>query len=49
MVRKDEDTTLPIKKETRDRLGTFGSKKETWDQIVNRLMDEVEERRTKDA
>ncbi|WP_334168699.1 hypothetical protein [Phocaeicola paurosaccharolyticus] len=42
MVRKEEDTTIPIKKVTRERLGTIGNKNETWDKLLNRLMDELE-------
>jgi hypothetical protein len=36
----DELTTIQIKKRTRNRLGSNGTKCESWDGIVNRLMDE---------
>jgi len=32
-------TTVKIRRETRDRLADLGSKKETYDQIINRLID----------
>lgn len=32
-------TTIKIRKETRDRLAELGSKRETYDQIINRLME----------
>ncbi|MDI6858897.1 MAG: hypothetical protein QMC85_00200 [Methanocellales archaeon] len=35
-------TTIPVDKETRDRLKTFGLKGETYDDIINRLMEQVE-------
>ena len=31
-------TTIPIKKQTRDRLRSLGKKDETYDQILKRLM-----------
>ena len=31
-------TTIPIEKETRDRLRSFGRKGETYDQVLRRLM-----------
>jgi hypothetical protein len=37
----DEDTSLPLKKVTRDRLRTFGGKGESWDKLLNKLMDEL--------
>lgn len=36
-------TTIPIEKDTRDRLKRFGSKDETYDEILDRLMDYLEE------
>ena len=38
-------TTIPVQKPTRDRLKKFGYKGETWDELVNRLLDEMEERK----
>lgn len=35
-------TTIPVDKETRDRLKIFGLKGETYDDIINRLMEQVE-------
>lgn len=32
-------TTIPLTKETRDRLRALGMKGETYDQLLNRLMD----------
>jgi len=32
-------TTVKVKRETRDRLVELGNKKETYDQIINRLID----------
>jgi hypothetical protein len=31
-------TTIPIEKETRERLRSFGRKGETYDQVLQRLM-----------
>jgi len=33
-------TTIQMKKETRERLKTFGYKSESYDTILNRLMDQ---------
>jgi hypothetical protein len=35
----DQLTTIPLRKATRDRLKQFGGKGETYDIILNRLMD----------
>lgn len=32
-------TTIKIRKETRDRLAEIGSKRETYDQILNHIME----------
>ncbi len=32
-------TTIPITKETRERLYCSASKRETWDDVINRLLD----------
>ncbi len=32
-------TTIQVKKSTRDRLVEIGKKKETYDDIINRLID----------
>ena len=34
-----EITTIPLTKATRDRLRTLGKKGETYDELLNRLMD----------
>ena len=34
-----ETTTLPVSKTTRDKLRRFGTKGETYDEIINRLME----------
>ena len=35
-------TTIPVYKSTRDRLKAFGFKGETYDQIVNKLIEKAE-------
>lgn len=40
-----ETTTIPLTKATRDRLRAMGQKGETYDALLNRLMD-VHDRRT---
>ncbi len=35
-------TTIPLEKETRDRLRSLGKKGETYDQILKRLMSVAE-------
>ncbi len=35
----DEATQIPCKKGTRQRIRDFGSKGETYDEILNRLLD----------
>jgi hypothetical protein len=35
-------TTIPVQKDTRDRLRLFGKKGETYDQILRRLMSLAE-------
>jgi hypothetical protein len=35
-------TSLKVRKATRDRLAKFGNKSETFDQVINRLMDSYE-------
>ena len=37
-----EVTTIPIHKKTRERLRSFGYKGETYDEIVERLMEKAE-------
>lgn len=32
-------TTIPIQKETREKLKEFASKSETWDKVIKRLLD----------
>jgi len=36
-------TTLPVRKATRDRLRAFGTKGESYDEILRRLMEVAEE------
>ena len=45
MARTAEDTSIPLKKSTRERLGTFGNKNESWDKVLNRLMNEIEDKK----
>lgn len=40
-------TTIKLTKITKDRLANFGKKSETFDEIVNRMLNEVEEARKK--
>lgn len=35
-------TTIPVKQETKERLEELSRGKETWDELLNRLADEVE-------
>jgi len=35
-------TTIPVEKETRDRLRSLGKKEETYDEILKRLMSVAE-------
>jgi hypothetical protein len=35
-----ELTSLPVKKSTRKRLGGYVKKSETWDEAINRILDE---------
>ena len=37
-----ELTTIPVYKNTRDRLKAFGFKGETYDQIIKKLMEKTE-------
>ena len=37
-----ELTTIPVHKNTRDKLKAFGFKGETYDQIIAKLMEEAE-------
>ena len=38
---------LALKRETKARLGEFGKKGETWDELVDRLLNELELNRKK--
>lgn len=40
-----EMTSIKVKKTTRDRLADFGKKSETYDDVLNRLMDAYKDRR----
>jgi hypothetical protein len=35
-------TTIPVADETKRRLSEHGEHQETWDELVNRMLDEVE-------
>jgi hypothetical protein len=35
-------TTISIEEETRDRIIKFGEKRETYDTIINRIIDHLE-------
>ncbi len=37
-----EATTIPVTKDVRDRLKKYGTKGETYNDILKRLMDEVD-------
>jgi len=37
-----EVTTIPIHRTTRDRLKIFGHKGETYDEIINRILQEID-------
>lgn len=41
------NTTLMVKKTTRDRLLNIGNMGETYDELLNRLADGLEKRNTK--
>ena len=41
----DELTSIKVRKETRDVLKSVGKKGETYDEIINRLLDRVLRRR----
>jgi predicted CopG family antitoxin len=42
----DEDlTTIQLKKKTRERLKKEGDKGESYDDVINRILDEKEKRR----
>lgn len=34
------ETSIPLKKATRDKVGDQGKKSESWDKLLNRLVDE---------
>ena len=40
-----EKTTIQVSKETRNRLDAIGMKKDTYDDIVNRLLDQQARKR----
>ncbi len=42
-------TTIPLEKETRDRLKDLGKKGETYDELVNRLIDHFMEAQQAEA
>jgi len=38
-------TTIRVSKTTRDRLALFGTKNEEYNDLINRLLDEIEKKR----
>lgn len=40
---QNDDTTIPLKKTTRDRLKKLGSMDDSYDSLLNKLMDNFEE------
>lgn len=42
MVRNTEETSIPLKKSTRERLKKYGQKGVSYDKLLNDLMDEVD-------
>lgn len=42
MTTEREITTIPLRKNTRDRLRSLGRKGESYDTLLNRLMDMAE-------
>lgn len=45
----EKPTSIKLKPSTRDRLAGLGKKTETFDEIVNRLLDEIESSRKKNT
>ncbi len=43
MIPMGETTTIPVTKGTRDRLKTIGQKGETYDEIIQRLIEVAEQ------
>jgi len=39
---KMEYTTISIKKKTKNRLEKHGRKGQTWDELINEMLDEIE-------
>lgn len=46
---KKDDTLIPVKKRTRKRIRTFGIKGETYDKILNRFMNLLEEKKDRNG
>jgi uncharacterized FlgJ-related protein len=38
-IKTEDDTNIPVKKVTRERLKEYGQKGESYDKILNKLMD----------
>ena len=38
------NTTIPITKKTKERLKKYGKMGETWDSLINRVLDKCEKR-----
>jgi|WetSurMetagenome_2_1015567.scaffolds.fasta_scaffold05947_3 hypothetical protein len=41
IAEEDKKTTIPIKMRTRDRIKAYGKKGESWDGLMNRIMDDI--------
>jgi hypothetical protein len=41
------ETSIPLDRATRDRLKNEGKKGETWIEVINRILDERENNKTK--
>jgi hypothetical protein len=41
----DDKTTMKVEKSTRDRLADLGKKGESFDTIINRVLDEYQKKR----
>lgn len=39
----NEGTQIPVKKSTRKRLRELGNKGETYDEVLNKLLDKIKE------
>lgn len=39
---EDDTTTIRVKNSTKDRLGTFGTTNDSFDDTINKVLDELE-------